>query len=124
MPGGGVSIFIMKSGGRGRGLTCCQYDLGLEGVFEHTRAPEINNLHDPKLINNDVIELKITMSKAHTVDKRNTTQDLQERARHLLARHLARHDDSEEIVRRILHNLVPLPLFPDDIKRLDDITMV
>ena len=85
---------------------------------------KINNLHDPVLADHYVVQLQIPVREPHAVEIGHAAQDLEEATADFFPRHLARHDDGEEVERRILHHLVPLALLLYDVKRLNDITVM
>lgn len=85
---------------------------------------KINNLHDALVADNHIVELQVPMRKTHAVQVGDAVEDLQEAAPNLFARHLASHDNGEEVKGSILHHLEPASLFLQDIQRLDNVAMV
>ena len=76
------------------------------------------------LVDDHVVELQVTMGETHAVEVGHAAEDLLEGARHFLLHHLARHDNGKQIERRVLHDLVPVASFLDDVQRLDDVAVM
>lgn len=74
-------------------------------------AAKVDNLHDAPVAHDDVVELEVAVCKPHAVQIGDAVQNLEEAASYLLSRHAARHDNSEQIIGRILHNFEPAALF-------------
>jgi hypothetical protein len=48
-------------------LTSRQHDLILEGISKHHSATKIDQLHNPLIVNHNVVELEISMRQTHAV---------------------------------------------------------
>lgn len=77
----------------------------LSRVVEYRCCTEINQLDDIIGGHDAIVELEITVGKTHFVEVVDAIDNLPEYTVNLGSRHLARHDDREQIVRRILHDL-------------------
>lgn len=105
-------------------LTCRQHDIVLKRIAEDDRTPEIDQLHDTVLVDDNVVKLEITMCQSHLMQITHTTDDLQRGASDLVSCHLTSHDRSKQIERCVLHDLVPLALLVDDVDSLDHVAVV
>ena len=54
----------------------------------------------------------------------HTAEDLSKRAGDLVLGHLAGHDNGKQVIRCILHHLIPMTTFLDDIQRLDNVAVM
>lgn len=76
------------------------------------------------LIDNDIVQLEVPVREAHAVQIHDSINNLEERTVDLVSCHLARHDDGKEIVWCVLHDLVPVTSFVNNVQSLDNITVV
>ena len=74
-------------------------------VMEHGRRPKVNELDDIVRRHYTVVELDVAVGEPELVQVVNAVAYLAEDAVHLWPTHLAGHDDTEEVVRRVLHHL-------------------
>src|ERR1700744_5200315 len=51
--------------------------VALEGVFEHMSATKVDDLHDPLVANNHVVQLQIAVRKTQAVKIGHTVENLQ-----------------------------------------------
>lgn len=105
-------------------LTCSHDNFILEGILKHDGASKVNDLHDAVLVDDDVVELEISMSQAHAVQICHTAEDLECAARNLISGHLASHDDSKQVITAVLHDFKPGAFLMDDVNGLDDVAVM
>ena len=73
--------------------------------MEDGRSTEIDEFDDIAFRHDAVIKLEITVSEADRVQILHAIAYLAENAVNLRSTHLAGHDDTEQVERRILHDL-------------------
>ena len=79
--------------------------LGLARIVEDGGGAKVDELDDVVGRHDAVVELEIAVGEPHLVQVLYAVTDLAEDAIDLGAAHLAGHDDTEEVVRRVLHHL-------------------
>ena len=80
-------------------------DLVFTGIVEDCRSPKVDELDDVVRGHDAVVELEISVRQPHPVEIIDTVDNLPKDAVDFRPGHLARHDDREEVIRRIFHNL-------------------
>lgn len=95
----------------------------LARIVEDSGSAEIDELHDIVRCHDAVVEFKVTVGKTHFVQVLDTIAYLAEYAVNFRAAHLSRHDDTEQIERSVLHDLIIVAMVRNDINGLDDIGM-
>lgn len=104
--------------------TCSKNNVILEWVAEYNGTAKVDDLHDAVLVDNNVIKFEISVSQAHAVQVGDTTQDLKGAAGDFISRHLARHDNGEQVKGTVLHDFEPAALFVNDVNGLNDVSVV
>ena len=80
-------------------------DLVLARVVKHGGGTKVDELDDTVRCHDTIVELQISMSQTHLVEIVDTVNDLSEDTVDLRSSHLAGHDNREQVVRCVLHNL-------------------
>ena len=73
--------------------------------MEDSGRSKIDELDDIIRCHDAIVEFEITMRQTQLVQILDTVADLPEHAINLWATHLPRHDDAEQVIWRIFHNL-------------------
>lgn len=80
-------------------------DLMLAGVVEHCGRSKVDQFDNVVARHDTVVQFQIPMGQTHLVQVVDSVDNLPKDAVDFRAGHLSRHDNGEEIVRGILHDL-------------------